>query len=70
MRVDAELSESFHGEVGVRYGCAMSLRLLDILMGGCMREIRVQLRSVVACYLADNTVMLAESTKGSYESSG
>ncbi len=40
MRVGGKFSESFAVEVGVRQGCMMSPWMFNILMDGCMREMK------------------------------
>ncbi len=74
VRVGGKLSESFAVEVGVRQECVMSPWLFSIFMDGCMREIKCkvvnvgaklrlnrEVRAVVPCLFADDTVLLAES---------
>ncbi len=74
--VGGKYSESFAVGVGVRQGCVMSPWLFSIFMDGCMRETKckvvhkgAKLRlngvvwSVVTCLFADDTVLLAESSK-------
>ncbi len=73
MQVNGELSESFNVEVGVRQGCVMSPWLFSVYMDGCIREMKVGVRdlvarlnvggveqSLVAGLYADGTVLLAE----------
>ncbi len=74
VRVNGELSESFTVEVGVRQGCVMSLRLFNIYMDGCIREMKVGVwdlgarmnvrgveQPLVVGLHADDTVLLAEN---------
>ncbi len=73
-RVGGEFSESFAVEVGVRQRYVMSPWLLNIYMDGCMTEMIYKVRnkgaklrlngedwSIVTCFLADDTVLLADS---------
>ncbi len=76
MKVDGELSDSFGVGVGVRQGCVMSPWLFNILMDGCMREMKAKVGkpgarlklngvnwSAAACLFADDTVLLVESER-------
>ncbi len=60
--------------VGVRQGCVMSPWLFNIIMDGCMKEIKYKVGNmgaklrlnrevwyVVICLFADDTMLLAES---------
>ncbi len=42
VKVDGELNDSFTVRVGVRQACVMSTGLFDILMDGCMREMKAK----------------------------
>ena len=66
-----ELSESFTIGVGLKQGCVMSPWLFNIFMDWCMREMNAKVGNVgtrlklngmgwavVACLLADDTVLL------------
>ncbi len=72
VRVAGDFSKSFVVEVGVRKGCVMSPWLFNILMDGCMREMKYKVVNagaklngevwfVVTCLFVDDTVLLAES---------
>ncbi len=74
VRVEGECSESFAVEVEVRQGCVVSPWLFNILMDGCMREMKTKVGStdgqlslngedwsVVISLFADVTVLLTES---------
>ncbi len=74
VRVGEEFTESFAVEVGVRQGCVMSPWLFNIFMDGCTTEMKCkvvnigmnlrlngEIWSVVTCFFADDTMLLAES---------